>query len=156
MIAVLALLAAAAEPVDPFIGLPDLQIPVVEPVEPVEGECDRAFDLVAGKPPPEGLIGPDGLVVCTATAVPVSEGLTVLAQADAFAQLADEVPLVVRSWRREATYWHTATLEARRPPPLWARPGAQRWIGRAEGYGTVAIGVALVVVLSPLVRASEP
>lgn len=159
MIAVaLALLAVAAEPdaADPTIGLPSLGAPPVSVLSPVAGECPQALALTPGEPPPPGLIGADGLVRCAAIAVPTSEGLTALARADAYLQIVEERPLVERAWRRELAYWHGTTLDLRKPPPIWARPTTQRWIGRAEAYGTVVLAALLVRGLQPVLTQGVP
>lgn len=155
----LGLAQAKDDPPDPFEGLPGLGAPVVADLPPVEGECARAFDLVLGEPIPADLVTvlPDGSVVasCTATVVPTSQGLTTLAQADAYLQLLEERPLVERAWRRELGYWHQTTLDLRRPPPIWARPASQRWIGRAEAFGVVALAALLVRGLQPVLVPRE-
>jgi hypothetical protein len=148
--------ASAEDAPDPFAGLPGLGAPVVPVLPPVDGECTRAFDLVAGQVVPADLVEvrPDGSVVarCTALAAPVSEALTALARADAFLQVAEERPLVERAWRRELAYWHATTIQGRQPPPFWARPQAQRWIGRFEAYGTVVLAVLLARGLSGVLQ----
>lgn len=140
-----ALTLASAASTDPDEARFEWALP--EAPAPVEGECERAVDLVAGKPLPEGLVDDEGRVRCYATVVPTSD-LAGLLLVDAWADRA--VPRGLRlqlelAWEVERYERLSAAFD--KPTPWLQRPGVQRNLGRAETFAVFALALVAYGVL---------
>lgn len=132
------------EPYPSLLRLPDAP----GAVEPVEGQCVRAVNLVQGQPLPPELVTvrADGTVVarCAATAIPVSKGLDALMWAD-HGRTLRRLWVLNESIARSELRWRDGRIaQLERPPGLLDRPGTQRLIGRTEGL-LVAFGAAFIL-----------
>lgn len=114
---------------------------------PVAGECERAVDLVVGKPVPSELLDPDGNVRCFGTVMPTSD-LASLLLVDAWAYSA--IPRGAKlslelGWEQE----RYARLESafNEPTPWLQRPVTQRTIGHMEAVGVLILAVGVYAIL---------
>lgn len=115
-------------------------------------ECPKAFALVPGEPPPLGLVGEDGLVVCRATALPDSWAahmLLIKAWANQTAPRYRALDLENQALQLELT-WNKDRVQqledfAAKPTPWLQRPTTQRWAGRLETTVVFIVAAAIVI-----------
>ncbi len=132
-------LAAMAGPLPP--------LPVrVPPLEPVANQCPKVIALVPGKPVPTALVDADGLVICSAVAVPTSIALDLRALESWGDAVAARYRLDVGELQRERDWYKKRVEILEEPPPFWQSASAARWGGRAEVLVTVASLAAIIVV----------
>jgi len=139
----LALLLAASVRAAGSSPLPDRP----EPTAPVSRQCDRSIPLVPGKPVPPALVDAEGLVRCSAVALPTSEALDLVSLEAWGDAVAARYRIDVPDLERREAWWKSRVAVLEEPPPFWETPGVQRWGGRLEVLVVVAalagIGVAV-------------
>ncbi len=128
MIAILFLLSTALGASDPLPPLPTRP----EPLAPVQGQCSKTVALVPGRPIPPSLVDGDGLVRCSAVAVPTSVALDLRSLELWGDAVAARYRIDVPELQRREAWWESRVRVLEQPPPFWETPGVQRWGGRAE------------------------
>ena len=143
MITPLLLVAATWAGAEPIPALPDRP----EPLAPVTGQCSKSIGLVPGRPVPPALVDEEGLVRCSAVAMPTSEALDLVALEAWGDAVAARYRIDVGDLQRREAWWKSRVAVLEQPPPFWETPAVARWGGRAEVLVVVAalagIGVAV-------------
>ncbi len=126
--------AASALELTPLPPLPARPLEL----EPVANQCASSVALVPGRPVPAELVDADGLVVCSAVAVPTSEALDLVALEAWSDALGARYQLDTSALLRDRSWFAARVAELEEPPPWYATPAAARWGGRLEILVTVA------------------
>ena len=118
----------------------------------VDGECPDPVGLVKGKKLPPGLLDANGIVKCSAVALPNSVYVDLENDRSWAFQLSKRYKYDMgaqafryRALEIELDWANRRIVQLETPPPWTDRPGVQRWAGRVETLASVVV-VGFVVV----------
>lgn len=113
--------------------------PPTRPAAPkaVDGECKKVIPLARGQSPSTDLLHRDGVVACSAVAVPLSQYADLL-NAEIWAEQLDARYRIDTAHLEWQIGWYQGELEqAREPIPVLSRPITHVVVGLVGGIGIV-------------------
>jgi hypothetical protein len=107
--------------------------------EPLEGECPGAVGFTHGNAVPGGIVGSDGLVLCSGVLSPLSDYQDLL-QTEAWAEALDaRYRLDVAHLTLERDWYHQQLELIQQPLPLLERPAVILTMGITSGVAVVLL-----------------